>query len=76
MIRHSVQVLLPLILGAILASLFVYWQYMMALGRHIARVFPLQRPTIPWHLIATRNIGLLFYINFATGMGKLQPARS
>lgn len=37
-------------------------------GRFVARRFPLQRPTIPWSLFAQRNMGLLFYINFAAGM--------
>ena len=66
---HSAHVLAPLIIGIILTLCFVFWEYMMVPGRRIARKFPLQHPTIPWNLLAQRNMGLLSYINFATGMG-------
>jgi MFS family permease len=70
---NDAHVLAPLILGTILAVGFIGWQYMMAPSRYLARKFPVQRPTIPWTLLAQRNMGLLFYINFATGMGKSSP---
>jgi len=41
---------------------------LMAPGRYLSRKLPLQRPTIPWELLTQRNMALLFYINFATGM--------
>lgn len=67
----SVQVIVPLALGLILTMGFILWQYMMVPGRVIARKLPFQRPTIPWEMIRQRNMGLLFYINFACGMGQL-----
>ena len=67
------HVLVPLILGVILTSCFICWQYMMAPARFLARKFPVQRPTIPWRLLSQRNMSLLFYINFATGMGNSYP---
>ncbi len=41
-----------------------------ALGRRRRRrrLLRPQRPMIPWHMLRGRNIGLLFYVNFATGM--------
>jgi MFS family permease len=62
-------VLVSLVLGLILTGCFIGWEYMMAPGRILARKFPTQKPTIPWKLLPQRNVGLLFYLNFATGMG-------
>lgn len=59
----------PLGLGSVLFVCFVVWQYLMAPGRYLSRKFPVQRSTLPWNLLAQRNMSLLFYINFATGMG-------
>jgi MFS family permease len=69
----TVQVMLPLILGTILTGAFVSWEYWMAPGNYLAQRFPLQKPTIPWELLVQRNMALLFYINFATGMGMCFP---
>jgi hypothetical protein len=38
-------------------------------GRYLSRKFPLEKPVFKWALLAQRNMYLLFYINFATGMG-------
>ncbi|RFU32690.1 hypothetical protein B7463_g3645, partial [Scytalidium lignicola] len=65
---HSVQVLVPLVLGAILSLIFIWWIYMMAPGRYLAKKLPRQKATIPWNLVSQRDMGLLFYINTATGM--------
>ncbi|RDL38545.1 uncharacterized protein BP5553_02885 [Venustampulla echinocandica] len=65
---QSGQVIIPLVVGSLLVLCFIYWEYLMAPGRYLARKFPLQRPTIPWILITQRNVGLLFYIDVATGM--------
>ena len=67
---HDVQVVAPLIIGSILSVCFVIWQYLMSPGHYLSRKLPIQRPTLPWKLLAQRNMYLLFYINFATGMGK------
>ncbi len=63
------HVIAPLVVGSVLVILFGFWEYLMVPGRYLARKFPLQKPTIPWDLLAQRNMGLLFYINLATGMG-------
>jgi len=71
----SAHVIAPFIIGGLLACAFICWQYLMVPGKYVARKLPLQRPTIPWTLLSHRNVGLLFYINFATGMGMLTLLR-
>lgn len=66
---HDAKVVVPLVLGSLLFVCFVVWQYLMAPGRYLSRALPVQRPTLPWKLLAQRNMYLLFYINWATGMG-------
>jgi MFS family permease len=66
---HDSHVVAPLVIGSALSIGFVVWQYLMAPGRYLSRKLPVQRPTLPWKLLAQRNMYLLFYINFATGMG-------
>lgn len=64
----SVEVLVPLILGAVIFAGWLFYEYMMAPERALGKKLWFQRPMVPWHFIQNRNIGLLFYINFATGM--------
>jgi MFS family permease len=66
---HDAKVVAPLVLGSLLSVCFVVWQYLMAPGRYLSRALPVQRPTLPWKLLAQRNMYLLFCINWATGMG-------
>ena len=63
------HVLVPLVFGGILIICFFWWQYMMVPGHFLSRKLPTQRSMVPWRLISQRNIGLLFYVNIATGMG-------
>jgi MFS family permease len=63
------HVLVPLVLGGILIICFLWWQYMMIPGQFLSRKLPTQRSMVPWRLVSQRNIGLLFYVNIATGMG-------
>ena len=65
----NAAVLVPLILGTIMALGFIFWEFAMEPGRFLSRRLPTQRPTLPWSLFAQRNMALLFYINAATGMG-------
>lgn len=67
----SPKVIICLVLGSLLALAFIIYQSLMAPGRYLSRLLPLQRPTIPWILLTQRNMGLLFYINFCTGMGMI-----
>lgn len=64
----SVEVLIPLILGALVAASWFGYEYLMAPHRALGKRFTSQKPMIPWHFIQNRNVGLLFYINFSTGM--------
>ncbi|KAF6841323.1 major facilitator superfamily transporter [Colletotrichum musicola] len=64
----SPAVLVTIILGAIISVSFVVWEYHMSPGKALARMFPSQKPMIPWELVRNRDIGLLFYTSFATGM--------
>lgn len=64
----SAAVLGTLILGFIISILFIVYEYHMAPGKFLARHFPSQKAMIPWELVRTRDIGLLFYTSFATGM--------
>lgn len=65
---HDSRVVTTLVTGSILSVCFIIWQYLMAPGKYVSRKFPLQRPVLPWVLLSQRNMYLLFYINFATGM--------
>ncbi|KEZ45551.1 hypothetical protein SAPIO_CDS1886 [Scedosporium apiospermum] len=65
----NAAVLVPLIIGALMTAGFILWQYMMATGKLLSQLFPLQRPMLAWELLRQRNISLLFFINFATGVG-------
>jgi MFS family permease len=70
----DIHVLVPLVLGSLLTCGFMWWEYLMTPGKYLARKLPLQKPSIPWELLGQRNMGLLFYINFATGMGMHLPS--
>ncbi|GKT49949.1 efflux pump fus6 [Colletotrichum spaethianum] len=64
----SPAVLVTLILGVLISVCFVVWEYHMSPGKALARRFPWQKAMIPWELVCNRDIGLLFYTSFATGM--------
>ncbi|KAK1596067.1 major facilitator superfamily transporter [Colletotrichum navitas] len=64
----SPAVLVTLILGFLISVSFVAWEYHMAPGMALARRFPWQKAMVPWELIRNRDVGLLFYTSFATGM--------
>jgi len=64
----SAAVVVPLVVGAVLTGAWMLYEYAMAPGKGMARVFPLQRPMMPWELLIQRDIGLLFYINFSIGV--------
>lgn len=65
---NSAEVLAPLIVGTLIAAAWLGYEYLMAPHRALGRRFSSQRPMIPWNFIQNRNVGLLFYINFSTGM--------
>lgn len=63
----SAHVLVPLVLGLVLVAAFALWEKAMAPGGALAARFARQRAMIPWELLTSKDVGLLAYINFATG---------
>lgn len=70
----SAAVLVPLIVGVSLLLVFPVYEYYMAPGNMLARFFPQQTAMVPFRILATRNVGLLCFINFCTGMGECRSA--
>ncbi|KAF3766932.1 MFS general substrate transporter [Cryphonectria parasitica EP155] len=64
----SAQVLAPLVVGVVLTALWFAFEYSMAPGRAMSRVFTRQRPMMPWKLFENKDIAILFYVNFSYGM--------
>lgn len=69
-------VLVPLIAGALLACGWLYYEYSMSPGGILSHKLSHQRPMLPWKVIQNRNVSLLLYINFATGMAMYSVSRS
>ena len=67
----DVKIIAPLTIGVILLVAFITWEYLMIPGSRLANRFPHQKAMIPLKLLCTRNVGILIYINFITGMGML-----
>ncbi|KAH8678109.1 major facilitator superfamily domain-containing protein [Xylariales sp. PMI_506] len=65
---NSVQVLSTLIIGSVLVTCFIVYEYLMKPGNALGEKLSHQKPMLPWKLLQDRNISLLFYINAATGM--------
>ncbi|KAI2632382.1 MFS general substrate transporter [Hypoxylon sp. NC1633] len=61
-------VLVPLIVGTLLACAWLYYEYSMAPGGALFEKLSFQRPMLPWNVVRNRNVSLLCYINLATGM--------
>ncbi|PSR97228.1 major facilitator superfamily domain-containing protein [Coniella lustricola] len=64
----SYEVIVPLVLGILVFLAWLGYEYLMAPNRVLGKKFSSQNPMIPWRFITNRNIGLLFYINFSSGM--------
>jgi MFS family permease len=64
----SATVLVPLVIGTILTISWFIYEFSMSPPHLMSRIFPFQRAMIPWELLSQRDIGLLFFINFASGM--------
>lgn len=67
---NSAAVLVPLCSGALVTVAFVLWERAMSPGGWLVQRsdrLRRQRPMIPWNIMADLNIGLSFYIAFATG---------
>ncbi|KAH6646396.1 major facilitator superfamily domain-containing protein [Truncatella angustata] len=65
----SVQVICPLVIGAVLTITWIVYEYLMSPPRIMSRLFPVQKAMLSWELLLHRDIKLLFFINFTVGMG-------
>ncbi|KAI0142402.1 MFS general substrate transporter [Hypoxylon sp. NC0597] len=65
---NDAAVLVPLVIGALLSCAWLYYEYSMGPGRILSKKLHFQRPMLPWYMVENRNVSLLCYINFATGM--------
>lgn len=64
------RVIAPLVTGVVLFGFFLVWEFLMIPGQALAVRSPYRRSMIPLKLLFTRNVGIIIYINFITGMGK------
>lgn len=64
---NSAAVLTPLLVGVALVVAFVFWERLMAPGGVLALRFPRQKAMLPWDILKNKDVGLLCFINFATG---------
>lgn len=69
----DVKIIVPLAIGVGLLITFVAWEYLMIPGSSLANRYPYQKAMVPLKLLCTRNVGILIYINFITGMGMFLP---
>jgi hypothetical protein len=65
---NSVEILAPLIVGVVLLVAFFVWEYLMLPGHFLSRLNPTRRAMIPLKLLLARNVSILMYISFLTGM--------
>lgn len=65
---HSAAVLIPLVGGGIMFVSFFVYEYYMVPGQVLSRMFPSQEPMIPMSIFNNKDMGLLAYLNFSTGM--------
>lgn len=64
----SATVLAPLVIGVVLLAAFIVWEYLMAPGNALSRRNPTRRAMLPFKLLLARNVSILMYISFLTGM--------
>lgn len=65
----SAAVLATIIIGGTLSISWLFYERCMMPGSIMARILPRQKAMLPWELLRQRDIGLLFLINFSTGVG-------
>lgn len=64
-------VLAPLIIGSVFFIAFFVYEYLLAPGRVLARLFPMQTAMVPSQLFHKRDMIVLAIVEFATGAGIL-----
>ncbi|KAH7336399.1 hypothetical protein BKA65DRAFT_431983 [Rhexocercosporidium sp. MPI-PUGE-AT-0058] len=65
---EDVRIIAPLVVGVVLLIAFAAWEYLLLPGNKLSNRAPTRKPMIPIKLLLRRNVGLLIYINFVTGM--------
>lgn len=65
---NSAAVIASLGAGFVLLATFIIWERLLEPGIYLAERLPKQKPMIPWALLSTKDMGLLFYIECCTGM--------
>lgn len=65
----SAAIIVPLVLGFLFSGVFFYWENLLAPGSLLSQKLPWQRAMIPWEIVKTRDILLLFYSEASSGMG-------
>ncbi|KAL2068907.1 hypothetical protein VTL71DRAFT_15245 [Oculimacula yallundae] len=64
----DVKIIAPLAVGVVLLVAFAVWEYLLLPGNKLSNRSPTRKAMIPIKLLLRRNVGLLIYINFVTGM--------
>ncbi|KAL6695346.1 major facilitator superfamily domain-containing protein [Trichoderma pleuroticola] len=63
----SVQVLVPIIVGAALLPVFFLYEFLLGDGRILARLFPQQSPMLPLDLFSRKDTVVIAVIQFSAG---------
>ena len=64
----SSAVLVPLAIGSITFVSFFVYEYFMMPGKALSRILSSQEPMIPLSIFHNKDMGLLTYLSFSTGM--------
>ena len=64
----SPAVIVSLAVGGALVGGFVAWERLFGEGSLLSRKLPRQKPMIPWSILTSRDIAIVFYTEFASGM--------
>ncbi|KAK4223111.1 major facilitator superfamily domain-containing protein [Podospora fimiseda] len=63
----EIKVLVLLGLGGVVTGGWLIYEWGMVPGRVMERFWAKQEAMMPWELLATRNVGLLFFVNCSVG---------
>ncbi|KAL5350340.1 hypothetical protein ACLOAV_003907 [Pseudogymnoascus australis] len=64
----SVEIIAPLVIGVAVLAAFLIWEYLMLPGNFLSRRNPTRKAMLPFKLLLARNVSILMYISFLTGM--------
>lgn len=63
----SGAVIAPLVIGAVFLCAFIAWEYLLAPGRIMSRIFPKTVPAIPSAILSSKDLSLICIIAAGTG---------